>query len=64
MLVWDEETGDYIESNEYTEFYLIQSRVYEYETTMHLNKLYMSITEACIATRQRIDRENFKERNR
>lgn len=46
-----------------TEIYEINSRFYEYGFDMHMNKLYMSITEAAIATRQRIDREDFKERN-
>jgi hypothetical protein len=45
----------------YTDCYFFQRRVLEYPVTMHIEKLNMSITEAAIATSQRVDRENFRE---
>lgn len=54
---------DPVNFEEWTEQYFIkaQDRVYEYELCMHLVKQNMSITEACIATLQRIERDNFQE---
>jgi hypothetical protein len=55
---WQDEPED----NTYVDFYVYNSYVYWYEPETHLVKLNMSITEAAIATKQRVDRDNFKER--
>lgn len=51
---------------EWEEVYFLpgQNRVYFYPFSMHLEKLNMSLSEALIATRQRIERENYAETKR
>lgn len=46
----------------YTDLFLYNSRFFEYPPAMHLEKLNMSITEAAIATKQRIERDDYFER--
>lgn len=60
MWKYDEEFGVWWFDG-YTDVYYYQKRMYEYPVSMHLEKQNMSITEAAIATTQRIDRENFQE---
>lgn len=62
MWRYDEDNGTWFYDG-YTEIYLVkaQRRIYEYPVSMHMEKLYLSITEAAIATQQRIDRDNFQE---
>lgn len=62
MWRYDEYNGTWFYDG-YTEIYLVkaQRRIYEYPVSMHMEKLYLSITEAAIATQQRIDRDNFQE---
>ena len=60
MWRWSDETGYYFDG--YTDIYYFQGRLLEYPVSMHLEKLNLSITEAAIATRQRIERDNFYER--
>jgi hypothetical protein len=56
----------YDEFEEWEEVYFLrsQNRVYLYPFSMHLEKLNMSISEAMIATRQRIEREDYAETKR
>lgn len=60
MWKFNDEQGIW-EFDGYTDLYLFQKRFLEYPVSMHLEKLYLSITEAAIATRQRIDRDNFQQ---
>jgi hypothetical protein len=50
------------DENIYTDYYVYNSYVYWYQLDMHLLKLNLSITEAAIASKQRVERDNFKER--
>lgn len=61
MWKFDEEIGFYFDG--YTDVYFYQQRIYEYPVSMHEEKLNLSITEAAIATTQRIQRDEFYERN-
>lgn len=45
----------------YSEIYIYSKRIYEYPVCMHLEKLYLSITEAAIATKQRVDKDDFQQ---
>ena len=47
----------------YTDLYFYQQRFYEYPVSMHVEKLNLSITEAAIATKQRVQRDEFYERH-
>lgn len=62
MWRYDEDNGTWFYDG-YTDVYFVkaQRRIYEYPVSMHMEKLYLSITEAAIATQQRIDRDNFQE---
>lgn len=61
MWKWDDEIGWYFDG--YTDLYFLQNRLYEYPPSLHEEKLNLSITEAAIATTQRIERDEFYERN-
>lgn len=61
MWKWSDDLGWHYDV--YTDVYIYQKRIYEYPVSMHLEKLNLSITEAAIATRQRIERDNYYERN-
>lgn len=61
MWKWDEETGWFYEG--YTDLYFYQNRLYEYPVSLHEEKLNLSITEAAIATKQRVERDEFYERD-
>jgi hypothetical protein len=50
------------EPNTYVDFYVYNSYVYWYELETHLVKLNLSITEAAICTKQRVERDNFYEK--
>lgn len=60
MWIFNEDSGQWTFDG-YTDLYCYSSRIYEYPVSMHVEKLYLSITEAAIATLQRIERENFRE---
>lgn len=62
MWIFNEEFGTWGYDG-YTDIYLVkaQRRIYEYPVSMHMEKLYLSITEAAIATQQRVDRDYFQE---
>lgn len=60
MWIFNDELG-FWEYDGYTDLYLFQRRFLEYPVCMHVEKLYLSLTEAAIATSQRVDRENFRE---
>ena len=62
MWRWDDETGWYYEG--YTDLYVYGKRLHEYPVSMHLEKLNMSITEAAIATKQRVDKDDFYDNRR
>lgn len=55
------EEGGYWEFDGFTEIYIIQKRILEYPLTTCLEKLNLSITEAAICTRQKVEYDNFKE---
>ena len=61
MWKWSDELGWHYDG--YSEIYIYQMRIYEYPISMHVEKLNLSITEAAIATRQRIERDNYYERD-
>ena len=60
MWKFDEEFGVWWFDG-FTDVYYYQQRMYEYPVDMHIEKLNLSITEAAIATLQRVDRDNFQE---
>lgn len=62
MWKWSDEIGWWFDG--YTDIYFIQKRILEYPVSMHNEKLNMSITEAAIATRQRIDRDDYNDRRK
>lgn len=60
MWQFDEEFGVWWFDG-YTDLFCYQKHIYEYPPAMHLEKLNMSITEAAIATLQRVQRDDYQE---
>lgn len=60
MWRFDDDLGYWVFDG-FTEFYFYQRRILEYPLTLCLEKLNLSITEAAICTRQKVEYENFKE---
>lgn len=59
-------SNHYDDFEEWDEVYFLrgQNRVYLYPFSMHLEKLNMSLSEAVIATRQRIERDDYDDLKR
>ena len=60
MWRFNEEAGLW-EYEGYTELYIFQRRLLEYPVCMCIEKLNMSITEAAIAAKQMVERDDFRE---
>lgn len=60
MWYFNEDTFEW-EFDGFTQLYFFGKRIYQYPLTTCLEKLNLSITEAAICTRQKVEYENFKE---
>lgn len=60
MWKFNEDTFQW-EFDGFTELYIFGKRIYQYPLSTCIEKLNLSITEAAICTRQKVEYEDFKE---